>query len=94
LILAIILLTGCGKDIDGEKRANKELLQAIYNESMPRIKRALREGASVNYENEAGSTLGIATKEGNIEITEYLLSKGAKIKVGILHQTVSNFHVY
>jgi hypothetical protein len=61
----------------------KNIISAVYNENIDEIKRLLTKGSSIN-EKENGSketALHAAVGIGNVEITEYLLTHGAKANI-------------
>lgn len=66
-----------------------------YNYSLEKVKLLIEAGANVNYPNDNNTDLplGVAIKRNNMDVTLYLLDKGADYKM-IMYKMFNGHHVY
>lgn len=82
LIVACLLIISSSNVFAGPM--DDMLLNGATNNNMEMINTALNNGANINFKRGFQTPLSWAVKNNNIEITQYLLSKGAFVDVGNL----------
>lgn len=79
LMLFLVAVTGSSALAhSGHSYADEDLLRYSYSGDLPGIKKALAEGANINYTDHNLSALRIASRQGSTKIVEFLLTQGAK----------------
>ena len=73
-LIPILLLTGCGSDID--------VWQAAINGNEASVKKYIESGGNINAQNEFGATpLHIAANSGNLAIAKLLIAQEADLNL-------------
>ncbi len=81
-VVAWLTVTGCGQGLDKQPLVWRTIQEAATRGDLADVKRHLARGEAVNSTGEDGITpLFAAAESGKMNVVEYLISKGADVKV-------------